>query len=84
MTTATLSRVLTLGQVADRLRAQLWQVQRVVDRKLVPEPARVGRNRVVLDDDLPAYRMALVVAGFLKGEAGAPAAAQATPQESPR
>ena len=50
------------------------QVQRVVGRKLVPEPGRVGRNRVVLDEDLPAYRTALIVAGFLKGDEAEPTA----------
>ncbi|HEX5269602.1 MAG TPA: hypothetical protein VFW33_03895 [Gemmataceae bacterium] len=73
-TTATLARLLTLGQVADRLRAQLWQVQRVIDRGLVPDPPRLGRNRVVCVEDLPAYRTALAVAGFLKGEEAGPAA----------
>jgi hypothetical protein len=56
---------LTLGQAAAALHAQLWQVQRVIDRRLFPPPQRIGRLRVVGQDDLPALRVALQRAGFL-------------------
>jgi hypothetical protein len=66
-TTATLTdNLLTLGDVAQRLGCQLWQVARVIDRGLFPQPARVGCYRVLSLDDLPAMRAALIKAGFLK------------------
>jgi hypothetical protein len=56
---------LTLGQIANRLGCQLWHVQRVFDRGLVNEAPRVGRQRVVYPDQIPAVRQALTDAGFL-------------------
>jgi hypothetical protein len=68
MSNATLTdKLLTLGDVAQRLGCQLWQVARVIDRGLYPQPARIGCYRVLSVDDLPAMRAALVRAGFLKG-----------------
>jgi hypothetical protein len=58
---------LTLGQVAEQLGCQLWQVQRVVDCGLVPPPIRLGRLRGVPRGQLGEYRRALKEQGFLKG-----------------
>lgn len=51
-------RMLTLGEVADRLGCQLWHVQRVFDHGLMPD-RRLGRTRYVYEDELPAVRQAL-------------------------
>ncbi len=66
--TAAAKRLLTLGQCASRLECQLWQIQRIVDRGMVPEPPRVGKYRVFAESDLPALRSALAKAGFLPPE----------------
>jgi hypothetical protein len=58
--------LLTLGQAADELRTQTWKLQRLYVRGLLPEPKRVGRNRVIRPDELPAIACALAAAGYLK------------------
>jgi predicted DNA-binding transcriptional regulator AlpA len=57
---------LTLGQVAERLGCQSWQVLRLFQRGLLPEPPRIGINRVVHRDRIPEIKAALEKAGFLK------------------
>lgn len=61
-------KLLTLGEAAERLGTQLWKVQRVFDRKRLPEPRRVGRTRVVPETDLPRVEKALREAGLMKRE----------------
>jgi hypothetical protein len=70
MATAATNRLLTLGQAADRLEVQLWMAQRVIDRRLVPAPPKVGRNRVLTEADWPALRSALTIAGYLPRDVG--------------
>jgi hypothetical protein len=65
MVTAT-TRLLTLGQLATQLRCQLWQIQRLFDRGLLPPARRVGRMRVVDEADIDAVRQALVRAGYTR------------------
>jgi hypothetical protein len=65
MTTATQTGWLTLGQAARRVGCDLWMLQRIVDRKLVPAPARIGKLKVVAESDLPQLKRALQAAGFL-------------------
>jgi hypothetical protein len=62
----TIDRVLTIGEAAERIGAQTWRLQRLIARGLFPEPQRIGRTRVVLEDDLPAIAEAMRQAGYLK------------------
>jgi hypothetical protein len=64
--TAAAEKLLTLGQAADRLRCQVWIVQRLLDRQLFTRFAYVGRNRVVAEDELDALKAALAAAGYLQ------------------
>jgi hypothetical protein len=57
--------VLTLGQVAKRLGVQVWQVGKIYERRLLPEPRRAGILRIVAEDDLPAIEAALRKANYL-------------------
>ncbi|HEX5271552.1 MAG TPA: hypothetical protein VFW33_13740 [Gemmataceae bacterium] len=65
------AELLTLGQAARRCGpgVDLWMVQRVIARGLAPEPAKVGRHRVLSVDDLPALRLGLQLAGYLPADA---------------
>jgi len=58
--------LMTLGEVAAALGCQWWHVVRLYQRKLLPEPPRVGKNRVVRRQELPVVRSALKKAGYLK------------------
>jgi hypothetical protein len=58
--------ILTVGQVATRLGVQTWQVVRMFERKLLPEPPRLGRARVIREEDVPAIAEALRKGGYLK------------------
>lgn len=60
---------LTIGQIARHFRCLPWQVRRVFERGLLPEPQRVGAYRVVGAEDLPLIEKALRQAGYLKEEA---------------
>ncbi len=57
--------VMTLGDVARRLGCHVWQVRRLYERSLLPEPPRVGSYRVVHGPDLPRVAEALRAAGYL-------------------
>jgi len=57
---------LTIGQAAVRLSVQEWAVRRLFQRKLLPEPARLGTYRLLLESDLPRIKRALKAAGYLK------------------
>jgi hypothetical protein len=61
----------TLGDIARRLGIPAWQVRRVFERGLLPEPARLGRWRVVYPDQIPALEAALTEAGYLPAEEAA-------------
>ncbi len=63
--------VLTLGVVARRLGCQLWQVRRLFERGILPEPTRVGTYRVVRATDLPVIARALRSVGYLPPEPAA-------------
>jgi hypothetical protein len=51
-----------------------WQIRRVIERGLFPEPARIGPYRIFAPDQLPLLREALVQAGYLPRETAAGAA----------
>jgi hypothetical protein len=57
---------LSLGDVARRYGIQTWQVRRLFERGLLPEPSRVASFRVILADQLPAVEAALRAAGYLR------------------
>jgi hypothetical protein len=62
----TIPDLLSLGDVARVLGCQLWQVGRIFDRGYLPQPPKIGKNRVVTREYLPEIKEALVKAGFLK------------------
>ena len=57
---------LTLGDVAKRLGCRTWQVARLFERGILPDPPRVGLYRVVPIGDLPLVKRALKAAGYLE------------------
>ena len=57
---------LTPGEAARRLGVETWQVQRVYERGLLPEPRRLGRYRVIAAAELPALAEACKKGGYLK------------------
>ena len=60
---------LTLGAVAKLYGVRLWQVRRLYERGILPEPERVARYRVVPRDDLPRIEATLRACGYLRGGA---------------
>jgi hypothetical protein len=56
----------TLGKAASRLGCQAWQIRRLFERGILPEPGRVGAYRVIPERDLPKIKAALIEAGYLK------------------
>ncbi len=56
---------MTLGDVARHVGCRPWQVRRLYERGLLPEPPRVGPYRVVHPRDLAAVTAALHDAGYL-------------------
>jgi hypothetical protein len=72
MTMAAERAFLTTGQVGRHFHVPEWTIARLFTRGLLPEPARVGRFRVISEADLPAVRQALESAGYLHaaGQAG--------------
>jgi hypothetical protein len=59
-------KLLTLGEVASHFGIQLWQVRRVFQRGLLPEPDRIGVIRVIPTSLLPTIGQTLRAAGYLK------------------
>jgi DNA-binding transcriptional MerR regulator len=59
---------LSTGQAALRLRCLPWQLHRLWDRGLLPEPRRYGRYKLIDPADLPQIRRALEEAGYLPAE----------------
>jgi len=56
---------LTLGEVSKRFGCFTWQVARIFERGLLPEPLRLGNYRVVAERDLPIIRRALAECGYI-------------------
>jgi hypothetical protein len=61
---------LTIGAVAKANGVAPWQVRRLFERGILPEPPRMGCYRVLLPEDLPRVREALRQAGYLPKEQG--------------
>jgi len=71
---ATLDRsFLSLGQVATRFDCRTWQVRRIYERGLLPEPDRLGIYRIIWADKLDQVEAALRAAGYIGEEACAAA-----------
>lgn len=57
--------VLLLGEAADRLGVEVWQLRRLFERGLLPAARRIGPFRVLAARDLPRIKKALCGAGYL-------------------
>jgi hypothetical protein len=57
-----------MGAVAKAHWVAPWQVRRLFERHILPEPPRMGCYRVVLPEDMPRVREALRQAGYLPEE----------------
>jgi DNA-binding transcriptional MerR regulator len=66
--------VFTIGAVGRRYGVPPWQVRRLFERRLLPEPRRFGAYRMVTEDELPRIEEALRRAGYLRGDVPAGAA----------
>lgn len=64
------SSIFTVGTLAERFGVRPWQVRRLVERGLLPEPPRVGAYRIFTTKDLPRIEAALRKAGYLPESAG--------------
>jgi hypothetical protein len=53
-------------EAARRLGVRHWMVRRVYEDRLLPDAPRVGRNRVIRPEDLPAIEAALRAKGYIK------------------
>ena len=62
------SPCLTLGPASRLLGCHTWQLRRLFERGLLPEPPRVGAYRVIAVEDLPKVEEALRRAGYLPAE----------------
>jgi DNA-binding transcriptional MerR regulator len=60
--------VYSIGDVARLHGVPIWAVRRLYQRKILPEPGRVGVYRVVTSKDLPAIEKALRACGYLRTE----------------
>jgi hypothetical protein len=59
---------LTLGQVAKRFGCRTWQVARLFEREILPEPKRIGILRVISIGELETVRAALEECGYMPAE----------------
>ena len=60
------SEVFTTNTAAKRCGVAEWQVRRLFERGLLPEPPRAGAYRLIPADDLPKIETALRAAGYLR------------------
>ena len=65
-------RFLTTGQLARHFAVPEWQIDQLFRRQLLPPPDRAGHLRIVMREDLPRVRAALVQAGYLRAEVEQP------------
>jgi hypothetical protein len=57
----------TTGALARRFGCREWQVRRLFERGILPEPPRVGCYRFVPSENVPAVEAALLRARYLPG-----------------
>ena len=62
------SSYLTTSDVARRLGCRAWQVGRLFERGILPDPPRIGNFRVVPVEDLEKVKAALQTCGYLPAE----------------
>lgn len=61
-----LPNYLTLGDLAKRYPGlQVWQIRRLYERRILPEPGRIRGARVIPARDVPKVERALRKAGYL-------------------
>jgi len=56
---------LSLGELADMLSVQAWRISRLFEQGEIPEPPRVGRNRMIPKTAIPDIVDALRRHGWL-------------------
>ncbi len=61
---------ISTGEASLRLGCLSWHLSQLWARGLMPEPARVGRQRAIAVADLPRYAEALRQAKYIKAEPG--------------
>lgn len=59
----------TTAEVASLLDVDTWQVRRLFEDGTLPDPPRLGRNRMIPRGQLPEIVLALVLKGFMPPEA---------------
>ncbi len=64
MSSLTVESYVTVGEVADFLRVQSWQVQRLFERGTLPEPPRFGGRRMISKELIPQIVSALQARGW--------------------
>lgn len=57
---------MSLGDLSRRFGLPVWKIRRLFERKILPEPERVGRLRTFGPGDVPKIEKALKEAGYLK------------------
>jgi hypothetical protein len=62
----TAKKFLTTAEAARLIGCPEWCVARAFLRGLLPEPERLGRSRLIREDQLPQLHAALVDAGYLR------------------
>jgi hypothetical protein len=55
----------TLGPIARHFDVEVWQIRRLFERRILPEPDRIGNYRVIPAEQLPLIESALRQAGYL-------------------
>lgn len=58
----------TVGDLAKHFELPAWKVRRIFERRILPEPERVGAYRVIQACDLPAIEDALRRVGYLSDD----------------
>lgn len=64
-TTATLAEHF---RAAGHTEAREWMIRRLFERGLLPEPARLGRYRVIPESDVADVERAMRAAGYLRDQ----------------
>jgi hypothetical protein len=64
-----MAELITIPSVARYLGVAPWQVRRLFERRLLPEPPRAGLVRLIKRSDLPVIEDLLRKVGYLSQEA---------------
>lgn len=60
------SRTMSVTTAARELGCAPWQLRRLFERGLAPDPERIGQYRIIRERDLPRLRRALESAGYVE------------------